>query len=89
MFAYWLFFQSYFVIGALCPWCLLVTLTTTTVFASLTRVNLLDNNLWLSPRAYDTVAGWLKAGADTLGVILIFAALIAAVVIKYHSVLFA
>lgn len=32
VFAYWLFFQSYFVIGALCPWCLTITVTTTLVF---------------------------------------------------------
>jgi len=28
-FAYWLFYQSFFVIGALCPWCLTITVTTT------------------------------------------------------------
>src|SRR5665647_1943136 len=39
IFAYWLFYQAMFVIGALCPWCLLVTLSTTLVFASLTHVN--------------------------------------------------
>ncbi|MCU0298796.1 MAG: vitamin K epoxide reductase family protein, partial [Candidatus Nanopelagicales bacterium] len=44
-FAYWLFYEAYFVIGALCPWCLLITVTTTLVFMSMTRVNLLDGNL--------------------------------------------
>ncbi|MHB1067483.1 MAG: vitamin K epoxide reductase family protein [Candidatus Nanopelagicales bacterium] len=88
-FAYWLFYQSYFVIGALCPWCLLVTLTTTTVFMSLTRANLLDNTFGLPAGAYRAVAGWLKAGADTLGVIIIFAILVAAIVLKYGSELFA
>ena len=38
-FAYWLFLQSYFVIHALCPWCLLITLTTTLVWFSLLQVN--------------------------------------------------
>lgn len=38
-FAFWLFSQSYFVIQVLCPWCLLITLTTTLVFAGLTRIN--------------------------------------------------
>ncbi|MDO8308243.1 MAG: vitamin K epoxide reductase family protein [Actinomycetota bacterium] len=89
VFAYWLFYQSYFVIGALCPWCLLITLTTTTVFMSLTRVNLLDNTFGLPAGAYRTVASWLKAGADTLGVIVIFALLIAAIVLKYGGELFA
>ncbi len=39
-FAYWLFLQSYFVIHVLCPWCLLITVTTTLVFAGLTRINI-------------------------------------------------
>lgn len=88
VFAYWLFFQSYFVIGALCPWCLTITATTTLVFASLTRINLLDGNFRLSASAYRTVSSWLRAGADTLVVILILAVLTAMIVIKYGSVLF-
>jgi uncharacterized membrane protein len=89
VFAYWLFVQSYFVIGALCPWCLTITVTTTLVFASMTRINILDNNFRLSPSAYRSLSGWLKAGADTLGVIVIFAILIAMIMIKYGSALFA
>jgi uncharacterized membrane protein len=88
LFAFWLFYQSYFVIGALCPWCLLVTLTTTTVFTSLLRVNILDNNLGFSARTYGWLTAWLRAGADTLGVIIIFAILIGMIVLKYGSALF-
>lgn len=51
IFAYWLFTQSMFVIGALCPWCLLVTVSTTLVFTTLTHVNIRDGNLYLPPRA--------------------------------------
>jgi uncharacterized membrane protein len=87
-FAYWLFFQSYFVIGALCPWCLTITVTTTLVFASMTRINLLENNFRMSARAYRWWAGWLKAGADVVGCLLIFAILTAMILIKYGSVLF-
>jgi len=87
-FAYWLFYQSFFVIGALCPWCLTITVTTTLVFVSMTRVNLLENNFRLSAGAYRTVASWLRAGADTLGAILIFAILIAMILVKYGTALF-
>ena len=87
-FAYWLFVQSYFVIGALCPWCLTITVTTTLVFASMTRINILENNFRLSESAYRSLAGWLKAGADVLGCILIFAVLTAMIVLKYGSALF-
>ena len=41
-FAFWLFGQSYFIIQVLCPWCLLITLTTTLVFGGITRINARD-----------------------------------------------
>ena len=83
VFAYWLFFQAYFVIGALCPWCLLVTVTTTTVFASLLRVNLLDNTFGLPPRAYDRVAWALRVGIDIWITILVIALLAGMVIFRY------
>jgi uncharacterized membrane protein len=87
-FAYWLFLEAYFVIGALCPWCFLVTLTTTTVFMSMMRVSIMDNTLGLSERRWRSLVGWLRAGADTLGVILIFAIIIAMILFKYGSAIF-
>ena len=87
-FAFWLFYQAYFVIGALCPWCLLITITTTTVFASLLRVNILDNNLGLPSGLHASLSGWLRAGADTLVVILILGILAAMIFLKYGSVIF-
>ena len=82
-FAYWLFFQAYFVIGAMCPWCLLITATTTTVFASLLRVNLSDNTFGLSPRAHERVLYLLRIGADIWGTVLIVAVLAAMVIVRY------
>jgi uncharacterized membrane protein len=82
-FAYWLFFQAYFEIGALCPWCLLVTATTTTVFASLLRVNLSDNTFGLSPRAHERALYLLRIGADIWGTVLIIAILAAMVIFRY------
>lgn len=72
IFAYWLFFQSVYVIQVLCPWCLVVTFSTTLIFEALLRYNLRENNLYL-PNAwqqkaqrfigkdYDklVVAGWI------------------------------
>lgn len=48
IFAYWLFFQSVYVIQILCPWCLVVTFTTTLIFESLLHYNLRQNNFGLS-----------------------------------------
>lgn len=60
IFAYWLLFQSTFVIGALCPWCLLVTVSTTFVFFSMTVWNVREGNLYL-PAGWD---GKLRTAAD-------------------------
>lgn len=88
VFAYWLFTQSYFVIGALCPWCLLVTASTTTVFTSLLRVNLLQNNFGLRPRAHERAASLLRTGVDYAVVVVVFVLLAAAIVVKYRHVFF-
>ncbi len=56
IFAYWLFFQSVYVIQVLCPWCLVVTFATTIIFETLLRYNLRENNLYLpkknAPKKY-------------------------------------
>jgi len=83
VFAYWLFYEAYFVIGALCPWCLLVTVTTTTVFMSLMRVNLADNTFRLSERAFDRVQFLLRIGADVWLTILLIAVMAAMVISRY------
>ena len=80
VFAWWLFYQAYFVIGALCPWCLLVTVATTMVFATMTRVNLLDNAFGLKPTTHTKTERALRLGVD-YGILAIFMAIFAAAVI--------
>jgi uncharacterized membrane protein len=88
VFAYWLFFQAYFVIGALCPWCLLITLSTTLVFTSLTHVNIRDGNLYLPHGASRLARGFVRADLDALFVALWLLGIAAMVVTKYATVLF-
>jgi uncharacterized membrane protein len=88
VFAYWLFFQAYFVIGALCPWCLLITLSTTLVFTSLTHVNIRDGNLYLPDGASRLARGFVRADLDALFVALWLLGITAMVVTKYATVLF-
>ncbi len=88
VFAYWLFFQAYFVIGALCPWCLLITLSTTLVFTSLTHVNIRDGNLYLPQRASQLARGFVRADLDALLVTVWLLGIAAMVVTKYATVLF-
>ncbi len=81
LFAYWLFYQAYFEIGALCPWCLLITVTTTLVFMSLTRVNILEGHLGAGMQR--TLARPLRLGADLAGVLIIFAVIAAMILYRY------
>ena len=81
-FAYWLFFQSYFVIGALCPWCLTITVTTTVVFFSITRINILDGNLRFG-RATERIQSLVKGWVDVYVMIVILAVFAAMVVVRY------
>lgn len=82
-FAVWLFIQAYFVIGSLCPWCLLITVTTTTVFIAMTRVCLLDNTVNLPARAHAAVTRWLRIGVDIWVTGLLLAVLVAAIIYRY------
>lgn len=81
-FAYWLFFQSYFVIGALCPWCLTITVTTTLVFFSITRVNILDGNLRFG-RATSAVQTAVRGWVDVYVMLAILAFFGAMVAVRY------
>jgi uncharacterized membrane protein len=83
VFAYWLFFQAYFVIGALCPWCLLITLSTTLVFSSLTHVNIRDGNLYLPERASQAARRFTAAGLDALVVGVWLMGILTLVLTKY------
>ncbi|MDB5165368.1 MAG: Vitamin epoxide reductase [Candidatus Saccharibacteria bacterium] len=89
LFAWYLFYISFFVIQALCPWCLLVTLTTTFVFFAITRYNIRENNLYLPKHMSMTVRRWVENDYDklVLGSLVVLA--IAAIVVKYGDSLFA
>jgi uncharacterized membrane protein len=89
IFAYWLLYQSMFVIGAMCPWCLLVTASTTLVWVTLTHVNVRDRNLLLPPRVQSRLAGWIEADLDAIAVVIWLLILVLVVVLKYGNSLFA
>ena len=88
-FAIWLFFQSMFVIQALCPWCLLVTVTTTFVWFAVTRYNIREENLYLSKSASAKAQKFIEAGYDKLILFGLVVLAIAAIILKYGADLFA
>ena len=87
--AYWLFYQAMFVIGALCPWCLLITVATTLVFFEMTRINIRDNNLFLPGRLQESLTSAVRAHLDLMFVVAWLLTLTLAVVLKYGDALFA
>ena len=89
IFAYWLFYQTMFEIGALCPWCLLVTLSTTLVFATMTHINIRDDNLYLPEHLSRSAQAAIKLNLDLLIVLAVVLSVILAVVLKYGTALFA
>lgn len=79
VFAWWLFQQSFFEIKALCPWCLLITVTTTLVWVGITRINVRDGHLNLPGRWGPWGRRFVAAGNDwfvTVAVLVLFAALV-------------
>lgn len=89
IFAWYLFATSYFVIQALCPWCLLVTLTTTLVFFAITRYNIRENNLYLSKKVSRKLQHFIAKDYDKVFLAAIVVAAIAAIILKYGTDLFA
>jgi uncharacterized membrane protein len=87
--AYWLFEQAMFEIGALCPWCLLITLATTLVFFEMSYINIRDDNLFLPRRVQSALTAFVHSNLDILLVIAWVLVLVLAVVLKYGEALFA
>ena len=89
IFAWYLFSVSFFVIQALCPWCLLVTLTTTFVFFAITRYNIREDNLYLPKQLSTKMKALIDKDYDKLLLASIVVLAIAAIFIKYGESLFA
>lgn len=79
---------SYFVIQALCPWCLLVTLTTILVWFSITRYNIREKNLPLPPDWQKKLTQFIKSDYDKAVMLGFIAFIIAAIIIKYGNGIF-
>lgn len=88
IFALYLLYLSVFVIGALCPWCLLVTVTTTFVFFAITRYNIRENNLYLPKDLQKKLEGFVAKDYDRVLMMTIVVLIAALIIVKYGSSLF-
>ena len=82
-FAFWLLSQSFFVIKAFCPWCLLVTISTVTVFSTMLRINLRENTFNLTAERQGKVVNFLDKGWDHVIVAAVYSIILIAIFIKY------
>lgn len=89
LFALWLFFSSLYDIGVLCPWCLVVTFSTTILFATMTHIVLRDSTIGLSKTWRTRVQKWLDSDLDTLATAAFISLLVALVIIRFGNGLFA
>lgn len=88
-FAYWLFFSSVYVIQVLCPWCLIVTTSTTLIFSSMLHYNLKQNTFGLKKSLNDRIQRFLKGGFHQMIVLAWIALMIVLVFIQFGAALFA
>lgn len=89
IFAYWLFFNSLYDIQVLCPWCLIVTFTTTLLLAAITSYNLRENNFNLSKARNKQVQTILDKDFHKLLVASWIVLMIVLVFLKFGDALFA
>jgi len=83
VFALWLLSQSLFEINALCPWCLLVTISTVTVFSTITRIALMENIWNFSEARHQQIVDLLERGWGRVLYTITYAVLILAIYFKY------
>ncbi len=88
LFAFWMFYTSYFVIQILCPWCLTLDVAMIVIFFSLLRYNILEDNLYLGHATLKKLRAFADKGFDVLVAVLLFVAATAAIILKFGSTLF-
>lgn len=89
IFSYWLFFQSVYDIQVLCPWCLIVTTSTTLIFSSMLHYNLRENTFKLSEKLNGKVQRFLEGGYHPMIVASWIALMVVLVFLKFGQDLFA
>lgn len=88
IFALWLLSQSFFVIKAFCPWCLLVTVSTITVFSTMSRIVIMENVWNSSESTHEKAVNFLEKGWGRVIYSAIYSFLAIAIILKYGNQIF-
>lgn len=83
LFAIWLFTQSMFVIGAMCPWCLSITYVTPLIFLTLLHYNIREDNIWRSGVARERARKFVRNHYDLYAFVGWIVLITAMLVVKY------
>ncbi len=86
LFASWMFYESYVVIGALCPWCLLTDFSMLLIFFMIFRYNALRGWLCIKSKAIEKA---VAQGYDVMALVGVIAVIAALIIVKYGDGLFA
>lgn len=87
-FAYWLFFNSVYVIQVLCPWCLVVTFTMTMLFAASTMYTIRRNTFGIAASTLKPFRNLLDKGYYQLVVASWIVFMVVLVILKFGDGLF-
>lgn len=85
LFATWMFYMSYIIIGVLCPWCLAVDAAMLIILFAVTRYNIQHGNLYLSDHTQATAERFVAKGYDIVALISVVMLIVAAILLKYGS----
>ncbi|MEI6053763.1 MAG: vitamin K epoxide reductase family protein [Candidatus Saccharibacteria bacterium] len=89
IFALSLFYISTVLIQVICPWCMLVLISTIVMFFALTKYNIRESNLYI-PSTFDKKTKmFIEKGYDKFVIALIIVAIAAIIILKYGNSLFA
>jgi len=89
LFAYWLFFNSVYAIQVLCPWCLVITFSTTIILATITHYNLRENTFCFKKQVNKRIQKLLSKDIGKVITASWIVLLVALVFIKFGDSLFA
>ena len=82
LFVHWLFYQSVYNIGALCPYCMAVWVVVITTFWYTTLYNFEQKYLYLSlPKRFAAVPGWLRR--HHVDILVLWVLIIAGLILKH------
>lgn len=88
LFAAWMFYMSYVVIGVLCPWCLSVDVGMLMIYFAVSRYNIRENNLCV-PDMGKKLQPFIARDYDKAALVGIVVLMAVAIILKYGNELFA